>query len=415
MKYIIKLLFLLTINITLFAADDVKFTVNYSCVGTISGYDHITKMIIYSDGKLMGESIPKKQSIANSLTVNVSAGAHKIKAVLYALNDHKWEERTVANDYAFDCFLSRTIAFLGNKTIDLVFDFNQNKLIEKGASQSYLDGFDFLDKTITTSSDTQEKNTTEVSANKPGEYKTELKKLNDYLKTFDNGYYGYIEVKDGYIYNQFKSGKYNKYKMEDMEGAVIQEEYQRVIFKCKGTNKCIYSTWNDDYHEYSQFLQNYKEYNYKELADLLNNFRDAYLGVHENPAVDTEKKITTDTKAPKTKSLSGALKKLNDYLRAFDDRYTGIDIVAGYIHSEYQNDEYSKAKIEDLDKATINTEYNYVKLSCKSGSCVYSTITESYHDYFNFQSSKGKDMTVLAELLNDFIDLAKERKANLRN
>jgi hypothetical protein len=40
-------------------------------------------------------------------------------------------------------------------------------------------------------------------------------------------------VKDGYIYDRFKAGKYNKFKMEDIEGAEIQEQYSRVILNVK--------------------------------------------------------------------------------------------------------------------------------------------------------------------------------------
>lgn len=41
-------------------------------------------------------------------------------------------------------------------------------------------------------------------------YKEQLQKVNNYLKTFDNGYYGYLEIKDGYLYDRFSSGKYSK-------------------------------------------------------------------------------------------------------------------------------------------------------------------------------------------------------------
>ena len=79
--------------------------------------------------------------------------------------------------------------------------------------------------------------------------------------------------------------------MEDMEGAVIQPEYSRVIFKCKGDNKCIETDWKPNGREdYTQFTTN-GSYNYKELADLLNNFRDAYLG----------KKSTNSTSNPTQK------------------------------------------------------------------------------------------------------------------
>jgi hypothetical protein len=129
------------------------------------------------------------------------------------------------------------------------------------------------------STSTQETTETKpvTSTNSAG-YSTALQKLNDYLKTFDNGYYGYFEVKDGYIFDRFKAGKYNKFKMEDIEGAVIQEQYKRVIFKCKGDNKCISTDWKENgKEEYSQFTTG-SSFNYQELADLLNNFRDAYSG-----------------------------------------------------------------------------------------------------------------------------------------
>ncbi len=238
-----------------------------------------------------------------------------------------------------------------------------------------------------------------------GGYQTALKKLNDYLKTFDNGYYGYFEVKDGYIYDRFKAGKYNKFKMEDMEGAVMQEQYSRVIFKCKGDNKCISTDWKENgKEEYSQFLSN-GSFNYQELAALLNNFRDAYLG---KKPISTSSSITApSTQKPNSGSTSvaEALKQVNDYLKTFDgDRYQGLDITDGYIYSRYKNNNYSKAKIEDIDNVFVNKEYKYIKLTCKNeNKCIYSSITGSYHDYFNFQTTTGKDINKMSDLLTNFL------------
>ena len=340
-----------------------------------------------------------------------------------------------------------------------------------------------------------------------GNYQTALKKLNDYLATFDNGFYGYFEVKDGYIFDRFKAGKYNKFKMEDIEGAVIQEQYSRVIFKCKSGN-CISTDWKENgKEEYTQFTKS-GSYNYQELADLLNNFRDAYLGKKQtstnNSTVSTNKnkdekenvkqqptqkntnytiaknqplnfkkgdrvvieinsmddhyqmgkkseydgatgtvinlefddfentyigtiKIDNDnkvvefndiwpqlivsnnnTKEQEVKSnntntnYQTALKKLNDYVITFDNRYKGMEVKDGYLYSNYSNGNYSKAKLSDLGKASINTEYNYVRLDCKSGDCVYSTITGSNHSYFNFQNGTS-NLTKITTLLNDFM------------
>ncbi|MCC6515267.1 MAG: hypothetical protein IT275_02830 [Chitinophagales bacterium] len=258
------------------------------------------------------------------------------------------------------------------------------------------------------------------------DYKKQLDKLNEYLKTFDNGYYGYFEVKDGYIYDRFKAGKYNKFKMEDMEGAVIQEEYKRVILKCKGTNKCIETDWKPNgKEEYSQFLTN-GSFNYKELAGLLNDFKAAYLGTNNQNTssnIDFDNlKSNIDIMKPssnssstttKTGNYQTALKALNDYLKTFDgDRYQGIEVKDGYVYSRYKNNEFSKAKIDDLDKVVLGAQYSVVKLMCKNESkCIYSTITKGYHDYFNFQTASGKSIYKMEELLKDFL-AALQNKTN---
>ncbi|HQO32234.1 MAG TPA: hypothetical protein PK534_08515 [Chitinophagales bacterium] len=281
---------------------------------------------------------------------------------------------------------------------------------------------------------TSSKNTT------TGNYQTALQKLNDYLKTFDNGYYGYFEVKDGYIYDRFKAGKYNKFKMEDIEGAVIQSEFSRVIFKCKSGN-CIETDWKPNgREEYTQFTTG-GSYNYKELADLLNNFRDAYLGNKKQSTSSSEEEedytmssefldglksnidimssssnnsTTKTTKSTSSGDYQSALKALNDYLKIFDgDRYQGIEIKDGYIYSNYKNGKYSRAKLEDIDKVVQNNEYKYIKLTCKNESkCIYSTITGNYHDYFNFQTSTGKDLDKMFGLLNDFVAALKGKKSD---
>ena len=142
-------------------------------------------------------------------------------------------------------------------------------------------------------------------------YQSELKKLNDYLKSFDNGYYGYFEVKDGYIYDRFKAGKYNKFKMEDIQGAEIQEQYSRVIFKCK-TGTCISTDWKENgKEEYTQFVTN-GAYNYQELADLLNDFRAAYLGNKTSNSNTSSVKVSNiDTQKTREQKARERQKKSN--------------------------------------------------------------------------------------------------------
>lgn len=43
--------------------------------------------------------------------------------------------------------------------------------------------------------------------------------------------------------------------MEDIQGAVIQEEYWRAIFICKGNAKCISTNWKlNEKENYMQFI-----------------------------------------------------------------------------------------------------------------------------------------------------------------
>jgi hypothetical protein len=297
-------------------------------------------------------------------------------------------------------------------------------------------------------------------SNTSGNYQSALKKLNDYLKTFDNGYYGYYEVKDGYIYERFKAGKYNKFKMEDMEGAVIQEQYNRVIFKCKGDNKCISTDWKTNgQEEYTQFVTTGK-YNYQELADLLNNFRDAYLGKsitttttntdksRDIDAINRQKaakknntsnnndddydedwdaleaiaaKTQKQIKEAKTTSTNGnayqvPLQKLNEYLKTFNaETYRVIEVKNGKVYFAffvYGTIYKSSIDISELKNNTIITigksvgsfKTDQVKISCKSESkCFYSTYSNGNTDHFRFFSHSVNDFTKMEQLVNDFI------------
>lgn len=107
-------------------------------------------------------------------------------------------------------------------------------------------------------------------------YQSALKKLNDYLKTFDNGYYGYLEIKDGYLYDRFKNGNdYCRGKMAEMDYAFEKEKNRKVDLVCKGTNLCVYSTFTNGNYNSFTFSQS-TDFNTSELITLLNNFVKAY-------------------------------------------------------------------------------------------------------------------------------------------
>jgi hypothetical protein len=275
-------------------------------------------------------------------------------------------------------------------------------------------------------------------------YQTALKKLNDFLKTFDNGYYGYMEIKDGYLYDRFKNGNdYCRGKMAEMDYAFEKEKNRKVDLACKGTNLCVYSTFTNGNYNSFTFSQS-TDFNTSELITLLNNFVKAY---HKNStSKNTEdeeygslqddldkyksnidimnsgsnQKSNSSSNTSTTKTVSSqdykdkaqkALQELNDYMvTLYNGRYKGMEVKDGYIIQNYGGGQTSKAKIEDIDRVEINTEYNYAKLACKGDSkCVYSSITSGYHDYFNFNIG-NKSITKMETLLNNFLTALK--KAN---
>ena len=114
-------------------------------------------------------------------------------------------------------------------------------------------------------------------------YQSQLKKVNEFLKTFDSGYYGYLEIKDGYLYDNFPSGKYCKAKLNDLTTATVAEANRKVALKCKSATDCVYSTYTDSYHNEFPFSSS-TDFNTKNLIDMLDNLLDAY--TLQNPERD---------------------------------------------------------------------------------------------------------------------------------
>jgi hypothetical protein len=304
---------------------------------------------------------------------------------------------------------------------------------------------------------TENTKTTNNSSVSAGDYQSALKKLNDYLKTFDNGYYGYFEVKDGYIYDRFKAGKYNKFKMEDIEGAEIQEQYSRVIFKCKGNNKCISTDWKvNGTEDYTQFTTG-SSYNYQELADLLNDFKDSYLqnktttnnnssGTAQNASdiraqkekerkqpnsnttddnfkkdlnsiLDTPREPITKTGNSNSGNHTKPLNDLNEYLKTFNAATYDNVVVKGdsvfFYFKVYSMKYGSSISIKNLKQNTtiINAKSvgefgkNEIKIFCKDDKKhFYSTYSKDHADHFRFFSNTVKDLTKMEQLVKAFVN-----------
>lgn len=133
-------------------------------------------------------------------------------------------------------------------------------------------------------------------------YQTQLNKINDYLKTFDKGYYGYLEIKEGYLFDRFKSGKYSKVLINDLDKATIAEANRKVIINCKNSSDCVYSTYTNSYHPQMSFSQSY-DFDDTQLVFLLNNLITAYKISLEEKSNWNEKDVEMELRKARSKRL----------------------------------------------------------------------------------------------------------------
>lgn len=105
-------------------------------------------------------------------------------------------------------------------------------------------------------------------------YEAALNELNEFLKDFDDGYYGYIEVVDDFIVIRFQEGKYSKFKIKDMAMPEWNDTYGQVTWDCKNSSNCVLTDWNDEGVESGILFQSFSDLDY--LMELLSNFISAY-------------------------------------------------------------------------------------------------------------------------------------------
>lgn len=117
---------LLLISISGFSqnkSNDIKLTINYEVLNTVSDkYSYVSKLVVYVDGVRTAESSPRIQTEPNSCTVTLSKGKHKVRAILEALYEGEWEERTLKNEYSLDLEWVETTDFKKNRKVKITFD-----------------------------------------------------------------------------------------------------------------------------------------------------------------------------------------------------------------------------------------------------------------------------------------------------
>lgn len=117
-------------------------------------------------------------------------------------------------------------------------------------------------------------------------YKNQLDSLNQFLKTFNEGVYGYFEVIDKDIYIRFKSGTFSMASINHIDKAYVDPDNKTVYLKCKNDSNCMLATYLG-YNIVGTYMSDHKNPNpnTRKFAQLINVFLDAVrasLGIENN-------------------------------------------------------------------------------------------------------------------------------------
>lgn len=78
------------------------------------------------------------------------------------------------------------------------------------------------------------------------EYKEHLNVINNFLETFDNGYYGPLSVDDVYLYCNIKGNRQSKIIISEISKANVVTPEKEVKIQCKNDN-CVTGVTGDMY------------------------------------------------------------------------------------------------------------------------------------------------------------------------
>lgn len=239
---------------------------------------------------------------------------------------------------------------------------------------------------------------------------TFLDDVNKYLKTFDNGYYGHIEINDGYLIVKYASGKYSKALLSDLETYAEKSEEKKVVIKCKDNKECVYSTYTDSYHPQFGFSQN-ESFNTMELSVKLSTLLLSYSlekdAKQSIKASNENKTVKNETIAKNTK-LDKAIMEFNKYLETFDNGYyRKITEKDGTLYLKFKSGVTNQIDLRDISEVKIlnnSSSGTKVAFMCKDNkNCMYSGWTKSYEEYQCFFTNSQFDPKPMQDLMQNIL------------
>lgn len=278
-----------------------------------------------------------------------------------------------------------------------------------------------------------------------------LSNLNQYLTTFDNDRFSGIEIKDEYLYNNYKSGKYEKVKITDLGNIVLHESLKSITWGCKGRN-CIYVSDNKDYRT-SMYFRSGTGKDIKKLKELLDelavalnvqntsvskyasNNTDAgkkqsgdsdedYLGL----AVDTPKQTTKEAATPQSQpgnnaisqnsEIKALLSKINNYLSENSVKLKSVEMKDGKVFFNFKmglrtesqsiniSDFAKQVKIEDV---SIFSSKEVRMSSIDKKEIFFSSFSNQYMKFVTLSNDAEDKQIQLKKLVTDLQTSIKSR------
>jgi hypothetical protein len=132
-KFLFFLLSLILIGTVNSAVAQAKLDISFQALNTIEGFDHVSRMHVFIDGKEIVQSTEMKQSEKNIVSLDVKPGKHDVKCVLWAnYPGEGWIERTYENDFSFDWLFEKNMKLKkGKNKLNIVFNIKDNSVSEK--------------------------------------------------------------------------------------------------------------------------------------------------------------------------------------------------------------------------------------------------------------------------------------------
>jgi|GEM_PF-5859475 len=400
-----------------------KLTFHFTTSGTKPGFDLVSMLRVYSDNKIIGESKAKPQTQTNEVTLTIPDGKHAIKAVFVALQKGTWEERTVKNQYSYDWIYNTDINLTSDKTINLVFDIANTKIIVDGTPAAKPGTATPAPVTAATGSTippTTKTNTPApptpvrqpVTESAPMEIsrsmlQDELTRMNNYLETFNENVYFPISITDNIWYSEYRSGNHCTVSMNDIDAVVYSDENHSVSLKCSGGKNCITCTGNNPSRASLNYQTTDNNKDPHHLYELMNRFFTDYrLFTSRQP-----RKNEPEPTDPEVRTLQKQLNDINEHIKKYaTPSYKGLYFENNRLIYDDGKDLKEQAFPMSLDEVKYDATKNIVYIKCLyNKGCVENLRKAEKVNRMDFSPMPEAASQKLIDMLKPFLDNLKKK------